>query len=134
MLPNTGLLQFDVMGDERGSLISLESFANIPFSIARTYYIFNTVKSVRRGYHAHADLLQVAVCVKGSCKFLLDNGAQQCIVTLDSPSKGLFIGPMIWREMFDFSDDSVLLVLASKAYDPADYIRDYEAFREATAK
>ena len=130
MLTNTHLISFDVKGDERGSLIALEQGCNVPFSVARAYYIFETAPGVRRGYHAHADLLQVAVCVKGACSFLLDDGQQTETVRLDSPAKGLFIGPMIWREMFDFTPDCVLLVLANKIYDPNDYIREYAAFRQ----
>lgn len=132
MLTNTHLISFDVKGDERGSLIALEQGYNLPFPVARAYYIFDTAPGVRRGYHAHADLLQVAVCVKGACSFLLDDGQQQEVVRLDSPAKGLFIGPMIWREMFDFTPDCVLLVLANKIYDPEDYIRDHETFVSMT--
>jgi len=113
-------------------LIALEQGYNLPFPVARAYYIFDTAPGVRRGYHAHADLLQVAVCVKGACSFLLDDGQQQEVVRLDSPAKGLFIGPMIWREMFDFTPDCVLLVLANKIYDPEDYIRDHETFVSMT--
>lgn len=130
MLTNTHLISFDVKGDERGSLIALEQGCNVPFHVARAYYIFDTAPGVRRGFHAHADLLQVAVCVKGACSFLLDDGQHQEVVRLDSPAKGLFIGPMIWREMFDFTPDCVLLVLANKIYDPEDYIREYEAFKQ----
>jgi len=83
----------------------------------------------RRGYHAHRDLQQVAICISGSCKFLLDDGRERVEnVILDSPNKGLFIDKMIWREMYDFSDDCILLVLASEYYDESDYIRDYEEF------
>jgi len=134
MLANTRMLQFDIKGDTRGSLIALEALKNIPFPIARAYYIFDTATEVRRGYHAHADLLQVAICVKGSCSFLLDDGNARCTVRLTSPQDGLFIGPMIWREMFDFSEDCVLLVLANKPYDPDDYIREYGEFKELVRK
>jgi dTDP-4-dehydrorhamnose 3,5-epimerase-like enzyme len=122
------LINFEVKGDERGSLIALESNKNIPFEIKRVYYIYGTKKGVRRGFHAHKNLRQVAVCVSGSCKFLLDDGENKEIILLDSPDKGLFIDKMIWREMFDFSDDCVLMVLASDYYDESDYIRNYEEF------
>ena len=122
-------IEFEIKGDNRGNLIALEEFRNIPFEIKRVYYIFVTKKGVRRGFHAHKNLQQVAVCVSGSCKFLLDNGKERVEdIVLDSPSKGLFIDKMIWREMYDFSEDCILLVLASDYYDERDYIRNYSEF------
>jgi len=122
-------INFDVKGDDRGKLIAIEQFKDVPFEIKRVYYIFDTKSGVRRGYHAHKDLQQVAICVSGNCKFLLDDGKERIEnIVLDSPSKGLFIDKMIWREMYDFSEDGVLLVLASDYYDESDYIRDYEEF------
>jgi len=122
-------IDFDIKGDERGKLIAIEQFKDIPFEIKRVYYIFDTKKEVRRGYHAHKDLQQVAICISGSCKFLLDDGKERVEdIILDSPNKGLFIDKMIWHEIYDFSDDCVLLVLASDYYDESDYIRDYEEF------
>lgn len=123
------IINFKINGDERGSLIALEGESHVPFSIRRVYYIFGTKPGVRRGFHAHKDLLQIAICVSGSCKFLLDNGRESCEVTLDSPEKGLLIKQMVWREMFDFSEDCVLMVLASQHYDEDDYIRDYKEFK-----
>ena len=114
----------------RGSLVAIESNNNIPFTIERIYYIYNVPEGKRRGYHAHKDLKQLAICLHGSCKFLLDNGKGKHIYTLDTPTKGLYIKGLIWREMFDFSDDCVLLVLASEPYNEEDYIRDYEEFQE----
>jgi dTDP-4-dehydrorhamnose 3,5-epimerase-like enzyme len=122
-------IDFDIKGDERGSLIAIEEFKNIPFEIKRVYYIFGTKKGIRRGLHAHKNLQQVAICVRGTCKFLLDNGKNKIKdIILDSPNKGLFIDKMIWREMYDFSDDCVLLVLANEYYDKNDYIRNYNEF------
>jgi dTDP-4-dehydrorhamnose 3,5-epimerase-like enzyme len=122
------LINFEVKGDERGNLIALEGNKNIPFEIKRVYYIYGTKKGVRRGFHAHKNLKQIAVCVSGSCKFLLDDGEKKEVVLLDSPDKGLFIDKMIWHEMFDFSDNCVLMVLASDYYDESNYIRNYEEF------
>ena len=123
------IIYFDVKGDERGKLIAIEQLKNIPFEIKRVYYIFDTKKEAKRGFHAHKNLEQVAICVSGSCKFLLDDGKERVKdIILNSPNKGLFIGKMIWREMYDFSDDCVLLVIASDYYDESDYIRDYEEF------
>ena len=122
-------IDFEIKGDERGSLIAIEEFKNIPFEIKRVYYIFNTKPNVRRGFHAHKNLKQVAICVKGSCKFLLDDGKERIDeIVLNKPNKGLLIEEMIWREMYDFSEDCVLLILASEFYDESDYIRDYEEF------
>lgn len=124
------LIDFPPLGDERGSLVALESHQSIPFDIKRVYYIFGTQQAVSRGFHAHKQLKQVAVCVTGSCRIVLDDGKQREYVLLDSAVKGLLIEDMVWREMHDFSDDCVLLVLASEHYDEADYIRDYTGFKE----
>ncbi|MFC4770321.1 sugar 3,4-ketoisomerase [Effusibacillus consociatus] len=122
------IYNFKVMGDQRGSLVSLEGNKNLPFEIKRVYYIFHTLGDVRRGCHAHKDLKQVLVCTSGSCKVLLDDGSTKKAVILDSPTKGLFLDKMIWREMYDFSPDCVLMVLASDYYDESDYIRNYSEF------
>lgn len=115
-------------GDERGQLIALEENKEIPFKVQRVYYIYGTVKGVRRGFHAHKNLEQILICVNGSCKIHLDNGFETEEVILDKPSIGLYVANDMWREMYDFSRDAVLLVLASKLYDEADYIRDYNEF------
>lgn len=124
------VIDFNVMGDERGSLISLEQNKNIPFEIKRVYYIFGNKENTRRGFHAHKRLKQVVICVSGSCKFLLDDGNSKIEISLESPSKGLVIEDMIWREMFDFSEDCVLMVIADSLYDESDYIRNYNEFLE----
>lgn len=121
-------IDFPLLGDERGSLISLETNKQIPFDIKRVYYIYGTEKDVARGFHAHKQLKQVAVCVAGKCRMILDDGNKREELWLDSPAKGLLIEDMVWREMHDFSEDCVLLVLASEHYDEADYIRDYDEF------
>lgn len=122
------LIEFREIGDHRGSLVAVEGNRNIPFDIQRVYYIYGNVADVRRGFHAHKDLRQVAIAVHGSCKILLDNGSEKVTVDLSSPGKGLLIEGLMWREMFDFSADCVLLVFADKIYDEADYIRDYSEF------
>ena len=114
--------------DDRGGLVAIESNQSIPFEIKRLYYIFNTTHQ-SRGFHAHIDLKQVAVCVKGSCRFILDNGHTREEITLNSPTQGLYIDALTWREMHDFSEDCILLVLASEHYDENDYIRDYDKFK-----
>ena len=122
------MINLNIKGDERGSLVSIESFREIPFNIKRVYYIFDTKLSVSRGFHAHHALKQFIVCVSGSCRILLDDGKRTEETWLDSPTKGILILNLIWREMHDFSEDCVLLVLASDYYNEADYIRSYENF------
>lgn len=122
-------LEFNIKGDDRGSLIALEQFKEIPFEIKRIYYIFNTGQGIIRGNHAHKDLKQVLVCVNGSCRILLDDGNSREEFLLDEPDNGLLIEGLIWREMFDFSNDCVLLVLADDYYKPEDYISDYKLFK-----
>lgn len=121
-------IQFPLLGDARGSLVVLEAQKQIPFDIQRVYYIFGTKQDIARGFHAHKALQQVAVCVAGQCKMLLDDGRNKTVITMDSPTHGVLIDRMIWHEMHDFSKDCVLLVLASAHYDEADYIRDYDDF------
>ncbi len=121
-------IDFDIMGDDRGSLIALEQNKNIPFDIKRIYYIFNTDKDVSRGFHAHKNLQQIAICVKGQCRFTLDNGRNKEDIVLSEPNVGLYIGNNIWREMHDFSKDCVLVVIASELYSENDYIRNYDEF------
>ncbi|MGI1944530.1 sugar 3,4-ketoisomerase [Shewanella glacialipiscicola] len=122
------LIPLQAHGDDRGSLIALEEGINIPFPVKRVYYLFNTKEGVRRGYHAHKTLKQVAIVVRGSCRFVLDDGKEKVEVLLDNPAKGLLIESFMWREMYDFSDDCVLMVLADQLYDESDYIRDYDDF------
>jgi dTDP-4-dehydrorhamnose 3,5-epimerase-like enzyme len=124
------LIDFKTLGDDRGSLIAIEQGYNAPFEIKRVYYIFDTKEGVTRGYHAHIDLKQIAIVVKGSCTFVLDNGRKREEITLNNPNQGLFIEGLIWREMKDFSEDCVLVVLASEYYTEDDYIRDYDKFIE----
>ncbi len=121
------------MGDERGSLVAIEAHKTVPFEVKRVYYIFGTKPVVSRGFHAHRALQQVAVCVAGKCRMVLDDGHQREDVWLDSPTKGLLIGNLVWREMHDFSPDCVLLVLASEFYNEADYIRSYAEFKRILA-
>jgi len=123
-----------VRGDERGSLIALEGGYDLPFEIARVYYVFGTELGASRGFHAHLALHQFAIAVSGSCTMLLDDGDQRVEVRLDRPERALSIGPMIWREMRDFTPDCVLLVFADAHYDETDYIRDYDRFMALARK
>lgn len=118
-------------GDERGMLVALEQTKNVPFEIKRVYYMFGTQTNVRRGYHAHKELRQLAIPVSGSCRFMLDDGNEKVDVLIDNPALGLLIEPFIWHEMYDYSSDCILLVLASDVYDESDYIRSYDEFMES---
>lgn len=119
---------FQPHGDERGQLIALEEHTDIPFEIKRVYYMYDTAEGVHRGFHAHKELEQILISVHGSCKVLLDNGREKKVVPLERPYEGVYVSSGMWREMYDFSPDAVLLVLASEPYDEADYIRDYDEF------
>ncbi|HEY8587609.1 MAG TPA: FdtA/QdtA family cupin domain-containing protein [Rhodanobacter sp.] len=124
-------IQLQQHGDSRGMLIALEQDRNVPFAIRRVYYIFATKNGVHRGGHAHRHLHQLAVAVRGSVTFLLDDGSGPVEVVLDDPSQGLMLGRMVWRELYNFSDDCVLMVLADQLYDQSDYITDYADFLRA---
>lgn len=119
---------FQQHGDDRGQLVSLEEMKDIPFEIKRVYYMYDTGPGVRRGGHAHKTLQQILICIHGSCKILLDNGQEKKIIYLEKPYEGLFINHNMWREMYDFTEDTVLMVLASEFYNEEDYIRNYDEF------
>lgn len=119
---------FQQHGDERGQLVALEENKDIPFKIKRVYYMYDTGEGVRRGFHAHKNLEQILICIHGKCKIHLDNGTEQKEISLEKPYEGLYVSNNMWREMYDFSEDAVLMVLASDYYDEKDYIRNYEEF------
>lgn len=119
---------FPPHGDDRGQLVAIEENKDLPFEIKRVYYIYDTLPGVRRGFHAHKNLQQILLCVNGTCKIHLDNGYETAEVVLDKPNEGLYIANDMWREMYDFTPGTVLLVLASEYYDEADYIRNYDDF------
>ena len=119
---------FQPHGDERGQLVALEEIKDIPFKIKRVYYMYDTKEGVVRGNHAHKKLEQILFCVHGSCKVLLDSGTEKKVVPLEKPYEGLYVSNVMWRQMYDFSPDAVLMVLASELYDESDYIRDYDEF------
>lgn len=119
---------FQPHGDERGMLVALEEFGDIPFRIKRVYYMYDTAEGVVRGHHAHRSLEQILICIHGSCKIRLDNGLEKKIIPLEKPYEGLYVAHNMWHEMYDFSSDAVLMVLASEVYKAEDYIRDYDEF------
>jgi dTDP-4-dehydrorhamnose 3,5-epimerase-like enzyme len=132
---NPKIITFPVHSDGRGDLIAIEELHEIPFNIKRVYYMYNVGENVIRGKHAHKSLKQVLICIHGKCKILLDDGkGDKQIIQLDSPNKGLYVSNILWREMYEFSPDAVLLVLASELYDESDYIRNYNDFLEFVSK
>lgn len=124
------LKKFKILGDSRGQLIALEENREIPFDFKRIFYIYGTQEGVPRGQHAHYKTKQFLVCVNGSCKVSLYDGKEKKIYSLNKPEIGLFQDKLIWGEMFDFSPDCVLMVLANDFYDESDYISDYDTFLE----
>lgn len=119
---------FQPHGDERGQLVSLEEFKDIPFQIKRVYFMYETVDNVVRGKHAHRDLEQILVCIHGSCKIRFDNGHEKKVIPLEKPYEGLYMPTYMWGEQFDFEPGTVLMVFASDFYKEEDYIRDYDEF------
>jgi len=120
--------KFKKHNSDLGDLVFLEANRDVPFDVKRVYYIYGVDNDVRRGLHAHKELHQALICLNGSCRIVLDDGTERVEVLLDDPSEGLHVGNRIWREMYDFSPGSVLLVLASEYYDKQDYIFEYDEF------
>ena len=119
---------YQIHEDAQGMLVAIEEEKDIPFRIKRVYYMYGAGDAVIRGRHAHKSLQQILICVHGNCKIRLDDGRERKIISLNHPNEGLYIPHLVWREIFDFAPDTVLLVLASDVYDKSDYIRDYEEF------
>ena len=123
------MLDFPVRGDERGHLVVAEGGTNVPFEIKRLFYIYGSARDVIRGQHANRVSQFVLVNVAGRSKVrVMDGEGNEIIYVLNRPHTGIYLPQMVWKEMYDFSDDSVLLVLASTHYDPDEYIRDYSEF------
>lgn len=127
---NIRYVDFPKYTDKYGNLVPIEGKETIPFEMKRVYYIYGVEQGVRRGFHSHVELEQVLICVSGEVKILVKTPEETQEILLNNPQKGLYIGPMIWREMFDFSEDAVLLVLASEHYKVEDYIRDYNEYEK----
>ena len=129
---NCSLLKFNerksLAKNEFGSLVPIESKGTIPFEIKRLYYIYNVDNNQIRGNHSHKKLHQVLICVHGSIDIRVENFYGEEVYKLSDPTVGLYIGPDNWRQMYNFSEDAVLLVIASEHYDEKDYIRDYDNF------
>lgn len=130
------MIAFNDIVDEKnkerpmGHLTPIESGKDIPFAIKRVYYLTRVPENTIRGFHAHRQLEQVLLCLNGKVTISVSTPYEKQMITLNDPAKGLYIGPMVWREMYDFSPGSVLVVLASEYYNEADYIRDYRNYCE----
>lgn len=122
------LLNFNDLGDERGKLVVVEGGMDIPFEIKRVFYIYGSDDTVVRGQHANLDSEFVLINVAGKSKVKITDGTKEEIVVLDKPMKGVYLPKMVWKEMYDFSPDSVLLVLANTHYNGKEYIRDYNDY------
>lgn len=126
---NVRMLDFHQHGDGRGHLVVAEGSGDIPFDIKRVFYIYGSDKDVVRGQHANKKTEFVLINVAGSSKVKVKDGeGNEAIFCLNRPHTGIYLPTMVWKEMYDFSTDSVLLVLASEHYDTTEYIRDYEEF------
>ncbi len=123
------LIEFVDLGDERGNLVVIEGEGmDIPFDIKRVFYIYGSDSEVVRGQHANRETEFLLVNVSGISKVRVDNGKETEIIELNKPRMGLYLSSMLWKDMYDFSEDSVLLVLASRHYDANEYIRNYEDY------
>jgi hypothetical protein len=125
------IIDFPKIQDPRGSLTFIEGGNHIPFAIRRVYYLYDIPGGAERGGHAHKALHQVIIAISGSFDVMLDDGKEKRRVHLNRSYNGLYVCPMIWRELDNFSSGSVCMVLASKCYDEDDYYRDYVKFMRA---
>ena len=125
-----GDIYFADLGDERGKLVVVEGSQDIPFKIERVFYIYGSDSEVVRGQHANRESEFVLINVGGTSKVRIDNGHSEAIIELNKPMMGLYIPTMVWKDMYDFSEDSILLVLASTHYDGNEYIRNYEEYKK----
>ncbi len=127
------LIDLPRINDPRGDLSFVEGGRHMPFDIRRVYYLYNVPSDAERGAHGHRALEQLIIPIAGSFEVELDDGRERRCVRLDHPARGLYVCPMIWRDLRSFSAGAIALVLASLVYDEADYFRDYQAFLEAVA-
>lgn len=128
------LLEFSEKGDDRGKLVIVEGAKDVPFEIKRLFYIYGSDCDVVRGKHANRDSEFVLINVSGTSKVMVTDGKEKQIVELTKPRQGVYLPKMVWKEMYDFSPDSVLLVLASTHYDGSEYIRDYDEYLKLEVK
>jgi len=133
-IENCRIVGLPVRGDGRGTLSFVEGSVHIPFEIRRVYYLYDVPLGQERGAHAHKRLEQFIIPISGSFDVELDDGLHRRVFTLSHPAQALYVCPMIWRDLRNFSSNAVCLVLASERYDEQDYFRDYSEFKQAAAK
>lgn len=134
MIDDCKLIEFSQKGDERGHLVIIEGNEDIPFDIKRVFYIYGSDHDVIRGRHANYNSEFVLINVSGTSKIKVDDGSSQRVFDLDRPHIGIYLPRLVWKDMYDFSEDSVLLCLASEHYDAEEYIRDYDRYLEIMKK
>lgn len=122
------VIYFNEMGDERGNLVVIEGNQDIPFTINRVFYMYGSDPDIIRGQHANRKSSFVLINVSGTSKVRITDGSEELLVELNKPRMGVYIPPMYWKDMYDFSSDSVLLVLSDEHYDGNEYIRDYNEY------
>ncbi len=122
------ILEFPMLGDERGNLVVVEGEQQVPFVINRVFYMYGSDATVVRGQHANRKSEFVLINVSGTSKVRVDDGKEEYVVELNRPRMGLYLPAMLWKDMYDFSADSVLLVLTNTHYDASEYIRDYDEY------
>jgi hypothetical protein len=127
-LSRCSVLDLPVINDPRGNLTSVEAGIHVPFAIQRVYYLYDVPGGASRGGHAHRDLHQLIIAMSGSFDVVIDDGVERRVHSLNRSYRGLYLAPMVWREIDNFSSGSVCMVLASAPYDEADYYRDYSEF------
>lgn len=133
-LSESRIIELPKITDKRGNLTFIEENRHVPFYIKRVYYLYDVPGGETRAGHTHKSLQQFMIAASGSFDVILDDGSKRNRVHLNRSYYGLYIPPMIWRELNNFSSGSVCLVLASEYYDEDDYIRDYEMFKKMVRK
>jgi len=130
VLNDCKIVNFPKVTDYRGNLSFIEENKQVPFKIRRVYYLYDVPSGASRGGHAHKALHQVIIALSGSFDVILDDGYRKRSFFLNRPHYGIYIPPKVWREIENFSSNSVALSLVSQVYDESDYVRDYDVFKE----
>jgi uncharacterized RmlC-like cupin family protein len=122
------LVHLPVVADPQGNLAFAEAEEHVPFPVARVYYVYDIPVSAKRGGHAHSELEQVVFCLAGAMEMVVDDGSDRRTFRLDDPRTGLYLPPMVWRDIGSFAAGTIYMALTSARYDESDYIRDYDAY------
>lgn len=128
------IIEWKENGDERGKLVVIEGEKDIPFEIKRIFYIYGMDKEVIRGLHSNKKSEFVIINVGGSAKVRLHDGKKEMVIELDRPNKGVYIPKLMWKEMYDFSEECIMLVISNQPYDNGEYIRDFDEFLREVAQ